>query len=149
MGGKLNIRFLYGICNDVAAMRAFYSELIGLEEMQFLDEESFGYLVYRSEGFQLMFFRSMHGEVPVQEKWSWQPGDGAGDGAAFSFSVLVPEEDFREVVGRIREGDCATQTEQPTWRQDSYWGWTVKDPMVNTVEVYATPAERPGSTDWT
>ncbi|MHC4341596.1 MAG: VOC family protein [Planctomycetota bacterium] len=145
---KLNIRFVYGICSDVAAMRAFYSDLLGMEEMRFMDEESFGFLVYQSEGFQLMFFRSMHGEVPVQEKWSWQPGDGAGDGSTVSWSVLVPEEEYRELIGRVRESDSPKQTDRPTWRQDSYWGWTVKDPVGNTVELYTTPAERPESTDW-
>ncbi|MHC4930741.1 MAG: VOC family protein [Planctomycetota bacterium] len=147
MAPRLNIRFVYGICNDVAAMRAFYSDLLGMEELQFMDEEPFGFLVYQSEGFQLMFFRSMHGELPVPEEWSWQPGDGAGDGAALSWSLLVPEEEFRELTGRVKESACPKQTDQPTWRQDSYWGWTVKDPMGNTVELYTVPAERPESTD--
>jgi hypothetical protein len=35
-------------------------------------------------------------------------------------------------------------SDTPTWRQASYWGWTVRDPAGNTVEVYWHPKEKPG-----
>jgi hypothetical protein len=35
------------------------------------------------------------------------------------------------------------------WLLDCYWSFPVRDPMGNTVEVFAMPAERPEITEWT
>jgi catechol 2,3-dioxygenase-like lactoylglutathione lyase family enzyme len=144
----MNLRFLYGMCKDVQAVRAFYSDAIGLQEQHFMDEERFGCVIYKSEGMEYMFFRWDEGEVPAPEGWAWQPGDGVGQTPVMSISIQVPEEEFRDVVGRLRESDCPKMSDHPTWRQDSSWGWTVRDPAGTTIEVYATPAKRPELTDW-
>ena len=54
---SMNIRFLYRYCNDIAPMRAFYSDGIGLEEKSHRDDDEHGWLVYASEGLQMIVMR--------------------------------------------------------------------------------------------
>jgi catechol 2,3-dioxygenase-like lactoylglutathione lyase family enzyme len=142
---KVNIRFVYNFCNDLGAMRRFYTDLLGLDEVAYSEEHR--YLCYRSEGFQFMFFRP-DAEVPAREGWADQPGYDGGTTFVTSWSVEVPAGEFAATVARLREAGVACFAADPDWRVDSYWGFTVKDPMGNTVEVYATPKERPASTAW-
>jgi catechol 2,3-dioxygenase-like lactoylglutathione lyase family enzyme len=140
---KINIRFLYCMCNDVKTVKAFYSEVLGMKEMSFRDDENFGWVVYDTEGLQLMFFR-WDSALPVETRWAWQPGDFREDGAPLmSFSVEYPEEDLRAVVKRVRDAAGVAATPAPTWRQNSYWGWTVRDPMGNTLELYSSVQDQP------
>jgi catechol 2,3-dioxygenase-like lactoylglutathione lyase family enzyme len=140
---KFNLRFLYAMCSDVSAMRAFYTEVLGMKELSFRDDENFGWCVYDTEGLQLMFFR-WDTELPPEQRWAWQPGEAPEDSAPLmSFSIEYPEADLRAVVKRVREADAAAATETPTWRQMSYWGWTVKDPMGNTIELFSSVKEQP------
>jgi len=140
---KINIRFLYAMCNDVKAIKTFYTDVLGMKEMSFRDDENFGWVVYDTEGLQLMFFR-WDSALPVESRWAWQPGE-APDNAAplMSFSLEYPEEDLRAVVDRVREAAAPTATPNPTWRQSSYWGWTVRDPMGNTIELFSSVSEQP------
>lgn len=141
----VNVRFVYNFCNDLAAMRRFYTDLVGLDEAAFSEEHR--YLCYQCEGFQLMFFRP-DANVEVREGWADQPAYAGGTAYVTSWSVEVPEEEFAATVARLREAGVETHADEPDWRVDSYWGFAAKDPMGNTVEVYATPKARPASTTW-
>ena len=140
---KANIRFLYTFCNDVKLIRAFYTDLLGMTEVSFMDTEDFGWLAYQCEGLQYMFFRA-DSELPHEHRWAEQPGESV-EGAAplMSFSLEYNEGDLRKLVMQAREAGIKAASENPTWRQQSYWGWTVKDPMGNTIELYAAPAKHP------
>lgn len=81
-GPEAQIKFLYLMCNDVEAMRRFYTDVVGL----------------------------------MQPGWK-----GAGARSFF---------------------------DEPQWQQDTYWEFPVLDPMENTVEIYATPKEKPESKEW-
>ena len=144
---KINIRFLYIMCNDVAAMRHFYTDLIGLKEVAFKDDEEWGWLAYQCEGFQMMFMRAEK-KLPVIEEWTWQPGYGGGPREGTSWGIEIPDEMFSTVVDRLRDAGVKALTDKPQWRQESYWGFSVMDPMGNTVEVYTEPKEKPESTEW-
>ena len=140
---SFNVRFLYSMCNDVNVMRAFYSDVLGMSELSFRDDENFGWLVYDTEGFQLMFFR-WDTELPVEQRWAWQPGDFREDGAPLmSFSLEYPEDELHAVVKRVREAGATTATDDPTWRQMSYWGWTIKDPMGKAIELFSSVKDQP------
>ena len=142
-GPKVNVRFLYAMCNDVKAMQAFYTDVLGMSELSFRDDENFGWLVYDSEGFQLMFFR-WDTDMPIEQRWVWQPGEAPDVSAPLmSFSLEYPEEDLKAVVKRVREAGAPAVTESPTWRQNSYWGWTVRDPMGNTIELFSSVTDQP------
>jgi hypothetical protein len=62
--------------------------------------------------------------------------------------VEVPEEDFAETWHRLVEDGVKLFKAVPEWRQDSYWGISVLDPMGNTLEVYSIPKERPAKLEW-
>ncbi|MCA8916213.1 MAG: hypothetical protein KDB90_12455 [Planctomycetes bacterium] len=142
-GPKINVRFLYSMCTDVKVMRDFYSDVLGMKELSYRDDENFGWVVYDTEGFQLMFFR-WDTELPVGERWAWQPGDFREDGAPLmSYSIEYPEDDLHDVVARVREAGAVAATPKPTWRQMSYWGWTVRDPMGNTIELFSSVKDQP------
>ena len=141
-GGRVNLRFVYSFCTDIGSVRGFYTGILGMTELGFMDSEEFGWVGYDSEGMQLMFFR-WDEELPSREEWDWQPGDGAGTIPGMSFSMEIPEEECGSLIATIREGGIRTMTGTPTWRQQSYWGWTVKDPAGNTVELYWHPASKP------
>jgi hypothetical protein len=143
----ISIRFIFTMCNDIVAMRHIYSELIGLEEISFKDDEEWGWLSYKCDGFQLMIFRAEE-ELPIREDWSWQPGYGGGPMEATSWSIEVPEEDYPEIVKRIQSDEVKKYSDKPEWRQDSYWGFSILDPMGNTIEIYTEPKEEPASTEW-
>ena len=143
----VRVRFLFNIANDVAAIREFYVSLLGLEEVHFMDTEEFGWLSTNSEGFQMMWFRAdVPQEVPTD--FAMQPGWEGGTREVTSWAVQIPEADFGSVYERLREAGTRMFRPEPEWRQDSYWGLSVLDPMGVTVEVYTTPAERPASTEW-
>ena len=142
---QVNDRFVYNFCNDLAAVRRFYTELLGLPEAAYSEEHR--YLCYQSEGFQFMFFRPDAG-VPIKEGWADQPAYGGGTTFDTSWSIEIPEAAFADTVARLRAAEVELFADVPDWRVDSYWGLTVKDPMGNTVEVYSAPKERPASTTW-
>ena len=139
--------FIYSHCNDVEAMREFYSELLGLKEKGYYSDENWGYLCYATGGLELMFFRT-EDRIQVQEQWAVQPGWDGGTFEGTSWSVLVPEEEFAGVVRRLLDSGVKAYAPKPMWLQDCYWGFPVMDPMGNTVEVYSTPRERPESSEW-
>ncbi|MGD8717529.1 MAG: VOC family protein [Candidatus Zixiibacteriota bacterium] len=144
---KINVRFVYNFCNDVSPVRDFYSNLLGMEESNYSEE--MGWLVYRSEGFDLMFFRRENGAVAVED-WAMQPGGGTGNAEFTSWSVNVPEAEFAATVKRLLDAGVPVQGDDkvPDWRQGCYWGFTVMDPAGNTIEVYTSPKEKPANTTW-
>ena len=144
---KVKLGFIYNHCNDVEVMRKFYSGLIGLEEFAFHNDEQWGWLCYKTGGLELMFFRTEE-EILVQEQWAVQPGWEGGTFEGTSWSILVPEKLFAAAVERLRSVGVKCFAGKPMWLQDCYWGFPVKDPMGNTVEVYSTPKEKPASTEW-
>jgi len=144
---RVNLRFLFVHAPDLRAVRRFYGEGLGLEETSWQESEGFAWLAYRSEGLELMFFRDA-GARPPGAGWADQPGWAGGSDPVVSWSVEVPEADYAATVGRLRGLGAPRRAERPEWRQDSYWGFTVKDPAGHTVEVWCLPAARPASTVW-
>ena len=138
---------IYVSCNDIAAMRRFYVELIGLAEQSYSDEGEYRWLVCSSRGFELMFFAAA-AQIPVQAGWHAQPGWEGGEVEGISWSIEVPSELYAATVAKLKAADVPCFFEQPRWLMDSYWGFPVKDPMGNTVEVFNLPRERPASTEW-
>ncbi len=152
-GPQVQIKYLYAYANDLEAMRKFYTELVGMKQGAFRNDQ-WGWLVYDCGGFQLMFFRSEPplAPMPAETRWALQPGWNDGeirDGAEIiSWSIQVPEEDFAGTIAGLIEAGSECYYEKPMWFQDSYWGFPVRDPMGNTVEIFCTPKERPASTEW-
>lgn len=121
--------------------------MIGLEELQFNNDpdSAWKWVVYKSDELQLMFFQTDDKpedfpKIPVG--FGNLPGDGVGDHLESSISVTGHNhESFKSTVEKIQKSSFETQSENPTWRQDSYWGFTVKDPMGKTVEICWEPKD--------
>lgn len=144
---RVNIRFLYCFVEDVKAVRRFYTDGLGMDERSLKDEERFGWINYQCDGFEFMFFRAEPG-FSAPKDFAGQPGDGGGPLQIPSWSIHVPEESFRGVLERLKAMEVRAMTPAPTWRQNSYWGWTVLDPAGNTVELFFSPQQKPHSTQW-
>ncbi len=138
------VDFVYVYCNDVAAMRHFYVDLLG---MQISDDMEGYYFCLMCGGLRFMVFAAEN-PVEVLEAWSDQPGWMGGVLPRVSWSVGVPPEQLDAVARRLTAAGAPTWSAVPFWAQDSYWSFPVRDPMGNTVEVYALPTERPASTTW-
>lgn len=144
---KVNLRFLFGICNDIGEMKNFYTDLMGMQEVAYMDDDNFGWLAYQCDGFQFMFFR-VDNELAVPVEWTCQPGYEGGTLEAISWAIEIPEAEFADRCETLKKAGVKTFSETPEWRQDSYWGFSVLDPMGNTVEVYTRPKEKPESGEW-
>ena len=142
---KVNIRFLYNYCNDLAEMRRFYSDLIGMKETAY--REDWNFLCYRSEGFDFMFFGSEE-TVPVRDKFADQPGWPNGELLITSWTIDIPEDEYPETIKRLQTAKIRSYGKNPHWEQDSYWCFPVLDPMGNTVEVTTSLKEKPSNTEW-
>jgi catechol 2,3-dioxygenase-like lactoylglutathione lyase family enzyme len=142
---KAKIGFIYYFCNDLEETRQFYSDLLGMEEFAFQPE--YNYLCYQSEGLQLIFFGSKDG-LTIIEKWANQPGYEGGELETPSLSIAIPESLYRDVVNRLISEGVRAFGDKPEWRMDSYWGFTVKDPMGTTIEVYTIPEKKPEIKKW-
>ena len=144
---KARVRFLFHVCNDVAAVRRFYVELLGMEQASFMDKPEFGWLSVDAGGFEMMWFRA---ETPlaVPTEFASQPGWPGGTRDVTSWAVQIPEDRFADVHRALVAEGARMFAPLPEWRQGSYWGLSVLDPAGATVEVYATPKEKPASTTW-
>jgi catechol 2,3-dioxygenase-like lactoylglutathione lyase family enzyme len=141
------IGYVFNMTNDIAATREFYVELLGMEEASFMDTPEMGWLALKGTGFQMMWFRADE-VLPVLDRFTCQPGWMGGEIEATSWAVEIPEADFAATVGRLTEAGVRFFKPEPDWRQDSYWGVSVMDPMGITLEVFTLPAERPEKTEW-
>lgn len=144
---RATIRFLFNVCNDVEAMRRFYVDLLGMRQDSFQDTPEFGWLSLQCEGFQAMWFRADH-PMPVAQTWAMQPGWAGGTTEVVSWGIWVPPDEFAAVLDRLVAAGAPLFRAVPDWRQNSYWGLSVRDPMGATIEIYTTPALRPASTVW-
>ena len=145
---RVNLRFLFLMCNDVQEVKDFYEGLLGMQVQSFMNDEAFGWLCLQCEGFQMMFFRVDNPFTPVQ-KFAQQPGWPGGDIETTSWGIEIPEESFRETFEKLRDAEkVKTFFEVPQWLQDSYWGFPVLDPAGNTIEVFTYVKERPENTAW-
>lgn len=132
---KPAIKFFYIFANDVITMRNFYTDILGLNEVSFYNDEKFGWVNYNMDAFEFMIFR-IDKPIPTLTEWQGQPGYEGGTGYLPSWSVFIDHSCFEAVVQKCMTAGLKLFQEKPEWRQDSYWGFTVADPMGNTVELY-------------
>lgn len=135
--GKPAIKFFYIYANDLEKMRDFYTGILGLPELSCVIDPDFGWINYNMGGFEFMIFKTDK-QIPVLSQWQGQPGYPGGTGYLPSWSVFIDNTCFESVVQKCKHAKLKTFSEVPEWRQDSYWGFTVADPMGNTVELYTT-----------
>lgn len=152
------VRFLYVPAVDIVAMRRFYSELLGLEEIHFSQEE--GSLAYDCDGFQFTVYAvagSQTAAVPGrgrrdlfppagERRWATQPGWSGNTSPEISWSVELSEEAFGQAFERLA-AVATVERLHPTPQWVGYWSFPVRDPMGNTVEL-SWPEAEPDATTW-
>ncbi|MBN2381033.1 hypothetical protein JXM67_14645 [candidate division WOR-3 bacterium] len=136
---------VFSYCNDLEAMRRFYTDLVGMSQRGYSAEH--GFLTYAFGGGEMMFFASQE-RLPVNAEWGEQPGYQDGTLKATSWAIDIPESIYSDVITRLKEARVNTHTENTEWRFESYLGINVMDPMGNTVELYSILKEKPTSTTW-
>ena len=137
MSTQPGVKFLYLFCNDLHAMRTFYSDLLGLNEIYY-SEEPDGSVAYDCDGLQftIILDKSILNE---DQGWARQPGWEGGKQSAISWSVVLTGEGFQTAVHKLIDAEVTSIHNRPEWH--NYWSFPVKDPMGNTVEVVLDPGE--------
>jgi predicted lactoylglutathione lyase len=138
---KANLTFLYLLANDLKALRHFYSDLLDMKENSYYEDEKFGWLSYHQEGLEMDWFRAEK-PIPIIEEWAMQPGYPGGTKEVISWSIEIDESVFPSLIEKIKLEGIPVFQEKPEFRQDTYWGFSVKDPMGNTVELYYMPKKK-------
>lgn len=132
--------FSYNMVNDVLETKVFYGELLGMKIDHYVEGK---YVGVNGGQVSLLFFKADQ-EVPIQREWAWQPGDATGSEAEVdSFSLEYSEDSFKAVFNRLKQTPKILKNPRPEWRQNSYWGITLKDPTGKTIELYTTPERKP------
>ena len=140
---KPRLAYIYLLANDVKTMKEFYGDILGLKVSGYNQ----WFLSLDANGMEVLVFKGDY-ELPIQNKWAWQPGYEAGSGHITSYSIQISEQNYQQIVQNIIDQKVESLKPVPEWRRGSYWGITVKDPMGNTVEVWMTPRENPTTTTW-
>lgn len=137
--------FIYVYCDDLAAMRRFYRDLLGLDEVFYSEGPDGGFAAHHGS-VQFTVFRSTDA-VPTPSDWHRQPGWEGGTLPDTSWSIQLADETvFTAAVKRLGNSGVPRRDDVPQWR--GYWSFPVKDPMGNTVEVTHAPEREPASTSW-
>lgn len=129
---------IFWYCKDVALMRRFYTDLIGLDETFYRDDAEAGWLTYSSGTLQVVFIRGAS-PAPVLSGWGKQPTHAEGTLEVPSWVIQVPYEDFDSIVQRLKAAGDIPHMEaaarEPDHAHKAFW---VRDPMGTTIELYAT-----------
>lgn len=136
------VQFLYVPARDLAAMRRFYGELVGLDEIHHSADE--GLLAYRCGGLQFTVVEASDAPIP-EPGWATQPGWQGDTRARVSWSVVLDSPAYVSAVDRLHAAGVDVLHEMPVWV--GYWSFPVRDPMGNTVEL-SLPIEEPTVTTW-
>lgn len=117
-------------------MRHFYTELVGLDEFFFSDDDrSIG---YRCGSIQFSV-HEVAGAEPSEVGFASQPGWDGGTTGLPSWSVTYSEDQFHAAVERLRAAGVPAAHGEPAWVH--YWSYPVLDPMGNTVEITYAPVD--------
>lgn len=141
----MNLRFLYVYCNDLAAMRHFYTDLLQLAEIYYAPGPDGG-LAYRCDALQFTIFPAPAPQ-PVVDSWQMQPGWPGGTQPTTSWSLTSDTlEAFAAAVDRVTAAGVPAYFDRPQWF--GYWSFPVRDPMGHTVELTFAPDADPPDTTW-
>ena len=103
--------FLYLHCTDLELARRFYSDLLGLTEIYFSEEEgSIGYLVGT-----LQISISTHAASTPVDGWAKQMGWEGGFTATPSWGIEMAPHEFRRSVQVARDTGIDVRNPEPRW----------------------------------
>ncbi len=140
MNQGIHINDIFMWASDVEAMRAFYSGVLGFQEMwSELDKSKDGsvYVVYRF-GNQNLHFINRSEAQQAHHGWAYQPSSTIADGdERLSFTIEMPRERLEKIAKHILSSDDIPHYQTGIEERDGYDALTVRDPMGNTLDLYA------------
>ena len=127
---QIRVHTLFRWCNDVAALRHFYSEILQLNETFYRDDEKYGWLTYQVDSVQLVFMRATN-PLPLLPDWAKQPGYAGGSAEVDSLLLVVDDAAaLQTFVDRLQTANIPMNDGIDASRQ-----CVVRDPMGWTVEI--------------
>ncbi len=126
---KIRVHTLFRWCNDVAALRHFYGEVLQLNETFYRNDDQHGWLTYQVDRMQLVFMRSST-PLPLSPDWAKQPGYAGGSAEVDSVLLVVDASAFQALVTRLKAANIPMNTQV-----DANYQCVVRDPMGWTVEI--------------
>ncbi len=120
--------FTYLFCDDLSAMKRFYGEVLGLDQV-WDDGRSLAYMI----GDHQLSITADARARPAVGAFAIQPGWIGGTEARTSWSLECDPADFKRVVSAAKHVGATAFRDRPEWV--GYWSFPLLDPMGNTVEV--------------
>ena len=133
---RMKLHTVFEWCNDVAEMRRFYTDGLGLNETHARDEPEVGFVVYQAGETQIVITRSPDPK-PVLSDWTktWGFDDGLLHEPAWV--IEVEWDSFFDIVQRLKSFGVPMHSEPRD--EDKIRQVVVRDPMGRTVSVDAYP----------
>ena len=128
----LYINTIFRWCNDIDAMRHFYTDLFGFEESYYRNDEEQGWLTYQIATTQLVFTRASS-TLPIEIEWAKAPAYPSGTKELESWVIAVNETNFKAITERLKNSDAIIydgELETPQLLM------LVRDPMGMTIEIW-------------
>jgi hypothetical protein len=136
MTARINTLFLW--CNDAAAMRVFYTDVVGLKETFF--DNGPGWLTYDLAGVQVVFMRGS-APLPVEAGWAKEPAYREGTVEAASTVIQLEPAEFDAAVARAKAKSVEAKWDAPRAMGKDARAYFLRDPMGRTVELYCEAAK--------
>jgi hypothetical protein len=139
---KVQSPVFFNLCDDVNSIRYFYSDIIGLKENAYKRNS---YVDFKSKGKTMMFYQA----DKIFKKLKTFKDNYKNDRTdSISWTIEVEEEVFATTVQRLLDANIVILNDEPEWKTDGYWSFTVLDPAGNRVEIFMEPKKAPVSTVW-
>lgn len=132
---KAQVSTLFYWCNDIDKTRSFYTDVLGLKETSYRNDDKMGWLGYELDNLALYFLRSTK-SLLIAKEWARQPGWTEGTLEAHSLILQVGKADFDAVVSRAKNAGVKIHDKEPRGESSKYLQHFLMDPMGNTVELY-------------
>lgn len=129
---QIYINTIFRWCNDVDPIRHFYTDLLGLEETYYRNDEEHGWLTYKIGDTQLVFTRASS-PLPVEAEWAKAPAYQGGTKELESWVMAVNKDNYQTIVQGIKASDALIYDGELE-REELLL--MVKDPMGFTIELW-------------
>lgn len=132
MSTQLNTIFRW--CNDVDAMRHFYSHCLQLQETFYQNDVEHGWLTYQLGDIQLVFSRADE-TLPQTAVFAQNPAYQGGEALETSWAIQLAAPMFDIAVQRLQAAHTPAYS-PPFSNRPHHLQYIVRDPMGMTVEIY-------------
>ena len=133
----VHINDLFMWCNDINAIRQFYTEILGLIEGWYDPKPELGppYVVYKLANNQSLHFLKKNETDITDENWSYQSSSAIPNGIEkTSWTLNVSKSTADEILKRIQQRGAKSYQETIESRS-GYSAITLLDPMGNTIDL--------------